>query len=77
MPTRSTADVAELADALDLGSSGATRAGSIPVIRIQAQALEAQSTPTENARTCFEVRAFLCSLLFKRTSLLWASIAEH
>lgn len=28
------ADVAELADALDLGSSGATRAGSIPVIRI-------------------------------------------
>tara|TARA_R110002111_G_C5718607_1_gene347454 strand:- start:146 stop:307 length:162 start_codon:yes stop_codon:yes gene_type:complete len=26
--------VAELADALDLGSSGATRAGSIPVIRI-------------------------------------------
>ena len=28
------ADVAELVDALDLGSSGATRAGSIPVIRI-------------------------------------------
>ena len=29
------ADVAELADALDLGSSGVTRAGSIPVIRIR------------------------------------------
>ena len=28
------AGVAELADALDLGSSGATRAGSIPVARI-------------------------------------------
>ena len=27
------ADVAELADALDSGSSGETRAGSIPVIR--------------------------------------------
>ena len=29
------ADMAELADALDLGSSGVPRAGSIPVIRIQ------------------------------------------
>lgn len=29
------ADVAELADAQDLGSCGATRAGSIPVIRIE------------------------------------------
>lgn len=28
------ADMAELADALDLGSSGNTRAGSTPVIRI-------------------------------------------
>ena len=28
------ADMAELADALDLGSSGNTRAGSSPVIRI-------------------------------------------
>lgn len=28
------ADMAELADALDLGSSGVPRAGSIPVIRI-------------------------------------------
>ncbi len=28
------AGVAELADALDLGSSGETRAGSIPVARI-------------------------------------------
>ncbi|GAO99873.1 succinyl-diaminopimelate desuccinylase [Fructobacillus ficulneus] len=31
---QSFADVAELADALDLGSSGVIRAGSIPVIRI-------------------------------------------
>ena len=30
----SVADVAELADALDLGSSAFGRAGSIPVIRI-------------------------------------------
>ncbi len=29
------ADMAELADALDLGSSGAPRAGSSPVIRIK------------------------------------------
>ena len=28
------ADMAELADALDLGSSGNTRAGSTPVIRL-------------------------------------------
>ncbi len=28
------ADMAELADALDLGSSGVPRAGSIPVIRM-------------------------------------------
>lgn len=31
------ADMAELADALDLGSSGATRAGSSPVIRIKCE----------------------------------------
>ena len=31
----SLADVAELADALDLGSSGESRAGSSPVIRIK------------------------------------------
>ena len=33
------ADMAELADALDLGSSGNTRAGSTPVIRTSAEGL--------------------------------------
>lgn len=37
----SSADVAELADAQDLGSCEATRAGSIPVIRIKNVDLEA------------------------------------
>ncbi len=32
--------MAELADALDLGSSGNTRAGSTPVIRIKKDALQ-------------------------------------
>lgn len=34
------ADMAKLADALDLGSSGATRAGSSPVIRILRREIE-------------------------------------
>ena len=34
IPNSFAAGVAELADALDLGSSGETRAGSIPVARI-------------------------------------------
>jgi hypothetical protein len=39
-------DVAELADALDLGSSGATRAGSIPVVPINRHSTnEAESGP--------------------------------
>ena len=44
------AGVAELADALDLGSSGATRAGSIPVARIHIS-LDGRCTPHE--RTCY------------------------
>ncbi len=45
------ADVAELADALDLGSSGATRAGSIPVIRIEPCTLRHRS---KTPRTCVQ-----------------------
>lgn len=40
------ADMAELADALDLGSSGATRAGSIPVIRTKQSLLVENLLPT-------------------------------
>ena len=49
--------MAELADALDLGSSGATRAGSIPVSR------------TFNRRLSLREQARPAVVLFKRSTL--------
>ena len=48
------ADMAKLADALDLGSSEATRAGSSPVIRIQKKA------PVKTVLFCFTDMVFCC-----------------